>query len=107
MKELELQGIRELTVFETKKVKNIYAFVKLSSVFAQDNVSNFETSTDSYNLLSAGVGGTIDLFKKELTISIASTNITDKVYINHLSRLKADGIPNIGRNFSFSLNYAL
>ncbi len=67
----------------------------------------FETETDGYNLLSAGIGGTIEVFKKELEVTISANNITDEQFINHLSRLKSDGILNMGRNISFGLNYTL
>ncbi|WP_104733841.1 TonB-dependent receptor [Hanstruepera ponticola] len=93
--------------FDTKSMKSGYAFVKLQSTFSQNNVSNFETPTSSYNLLSAGIGSTIQLFKKDLFISITGTNLTDKNYISHLSRLKPDGIFNMGRNFSVGLTYNL
>ena len=84
-----------------------YGFIKVSSVFDQDNISSFETSTQGYNLLSAGIGGTIKLLKHQLEISISGTNLTNKNYINHLSRLKTDGISNMGRNLSFELTYKL
>jgi len=47
------------------------------------------------------------LFNNDLDISISANNLTDESYINHLSRLKPDAILNIGRNFSFGLNYTL
>ncbi|MGY0392395.1 TonB-dependent receptor [Bizionia sp. KMM 8389] len=90
-----------------KQNSNAYAFIKLKSVFNQTHVSEFETPTDGYNLLSAGFGGQFKLFKKDLSVSITGTNLTDKAYINHLSRLKSDGIYNIGRNFSVGLTYSL
>ena len=93
--------------FKNKSIENGYAFVKLSSVFNQNNISDFETSTDGYNLLSAGFGGMVKLFKNDLGISISGTNLTDKTYINHLSRLKPDGIFNMGRNFNIGLTYTL
>lgn len=93
--------------FDVKDMGNTYAFVKLNSVFNQGNVSAFETSTGGYNLLSAGIGGNLKLFKNDLAITIAGTNLTDKTYINHLSRLKPDGIFNMGRNFSLGLTYSL
>lgn len=88
-------------------LKNSYAFIKLSSVFEQNNFSDFETRTGSYNLLSVGFGGDIRIAKNTLTINISGTNLTNEVYINHLSRLKADGIPNIGRNFNIGISYTL
>lgn len=84
-----------------------YAFVTLKSTFAQKNVNLFETETDGYDLLSAGFGGKIKLFKNDLAISVSGTNLTDKEYINHLSRLKPEGIYNIGRNFNVGLTYYL
>lgn len=88
-------------------IKNSYAFIKLSTTFAQNNISNFETKTNNYNLLSLGFGGKINISKHIMTINIAGTNLTNKIYVNHLSRLKIDGIPNMGRNFNISIGYTL
>jgi iron complex outermembrane receptor protein len=93
--------------FTTNTIKKGYAFVKLKSTFKQTNISPFETNTDGYNLLSAGFGGTLKLFKNDLAITISGTNLTDKTYINHLSRFKTDNIFNIGRNINLGLSYAL
>ena len=93
--------------FDTKIIQKNYAFIKLKSTFAQKNTSNFETSSAAYNLLSAGFGGTVNLFNKELNVTIAATNITDKTYLHHLSRLKPDGIFNPGRNIMLGLTYSL
>ena len=84
-----------------------YAFITLKSVFEQQNVSQFETFTDGYDLLSAGFGGRVKVFKNDLAITVSGTNLTNKEYINHLSRLKPEGIFNIGRNFSVGLTYYL
>lgn len=84
-----------------------YVFIKLKSTFSQDNISDFETNTPGYNLLSAGFGGTIQLLKKDLNINISGNNLTDQKYINHLSRLKADNIYDIGRNISLGFTYNL
>ena len=84
-----------------------YTFIKLSTIFDQNNVSTFETSTFGYNLLSAGAGGKIKMFDRELSITISGNNLTDKEFINHLSRLKSEGIYNIGRNITVGLTYTL
>lgn len=84
-----------------------YSFIKINSTFEQNNISAFETSTKGYNLLSAGFGGNIKIFDHELSISISGNNLTDKEYINHLSRLKSDNIFNIGRNIMVGLIYTL
>lgn len=84
-----------------------YAFIKLNTNFDQNKVNQFETSTSGYSLLSAGTGGKIKVFGHELSISLSGNNLTDKKYINHLSRLKPDGIYNIGRNITVGLTYTL
>ena len=93
--------------FENPWMKQGYAFLTLRSTFNQNNISPFETTTDDFNLLSAGFGGNFNLFKNELSISVSGTNLTNKTYINHLSRLKPDGIFNMGRNINLGLTYNL
>lgn len=93
--------------FNTNSLKNVYSFIRLKTTFNQNNVSVFETQTPGYSLLSAGFGGSFTLFKNEATVTISGTNLTNKSYINHLSRLKPDGIFNIGRNINIGLSYNL
>lgn len=93
--------------FDKNWFKQGYAFIKLKSVFNQNNVSGFETNTEGFNLLSAGLGGNVVVFNNELNITISGNNLTNKTYINHLSRLKPDGIFNMGRNIIIGLNYNL
>ncbi|WP_338359813.1 TonB-dependent receptor [Yeosuana marina] len=93
--------------FDKSWIKNGYAFVSLKSTFAQNNTGAFETATSGYNLLSAGLGGSFKLFNKEALVSISGTNLTDKTYINHLSRFKTEGIYNMGRNITFGVTYKL
>lgn len=91
--------------FETKSIQKPYAFIRLNTNFKQSKVSGFETESPAYSLLSAGFGGGIALFKNELELRVAGNNLTNKTYINHLSRLKPEGIYNIGRNFNIGLTY--
>ncbi|PKQ45576.1 TonB-dependent receptor [Confluentibacter flavum] len=91
--------------FEKTWLKQGYAFLKLKSTFTQNNVGVFETDTAGYSLLSAGLGGTFSLFKNEATITLSGTNLTNVTYINHLSRLKPDGIFNMGRNINIGITY--
>ncbi len=93
--------------FENKWLKKAYSFIRLSSTFDQNNVSGFETSTKGYSLLSIGVGGELEMFNNPLFVRVSGNNLTDKNYINHLSRLKPDGLYNIGRNINFSLTYKM
>lgn len=84
-----------------------YAFVTLQTFFDQNKVADFETKTPRYNLFNVGVGGDLKIFNQKVGYSITGNNLFDKNYISHLSRLKADGIANIGRNISFNLNVPL
>lgn len=93
--------------FEENWIKKGYTFVKLKSTFKQNNVGDFETNTNGYNLLSAGFGGSFSVFKNELSVTLSGNNLTNKTYINHLSRLKPDGIFNIGRTINLGFTYSL
>ncbi|MAU16045.1 MAG: TonB-dependent receptor [Muricauda sp.] len=81
-----------------------FAFVTLQTFFDQNKVADFETPTARYNLFNVGVGGDIRIFNQKMNYSITGNNLFDKDYISHLSRLKADGIANIGRNIAVSLS---
>ena len=93
--------------FNTAWIKKGFAFVKLRSTFNQNKVSDFETETGDYNVLSAGFGGDFTVFNNTLSINVSGNNLSNKMYINHLSRLKPNVIYNIGRNISLGLTYTL
>ncbi|KIC03781.1 TonB-dependent receptor [Flavobacterium sp. JRM] len=84
-----------------------FATLNVSSTFNQDNVSGFETASKGYSLLNLGFGGTVKLGKTAFDVNINGNNLFDKKYIAHLSRLKTDGIPNIGRNVVLGVNFNL
>src|SRR5690606_15040533 len=91
------------------KIKNWldegYARLNVSTTFDQANVSEFETETGGYTLVGAGVGGRIKVGKSAFELSINGSNLLDKKYVAHLSRLKSDGIPNMGRNIVVGINF--
>ncbi len=86
-----------------KTRKKSFAFITLENTFDQKNVSNFETRTGGYSLLSAGIESSFQLQKVLLKLGLNGTNLTDKEYISHLSRFKPDGILNIGRSINVNL----
>ena len=45
--------------------------------------------------------------KANFDVSINANNMLNKSYISHLSRLKTDGIPNIGRNIVLGVSFLL
>jgi len=93
------------------KVKNWleagFATLNVSSTFNQANVSGFETASKGYTIVNLGVGGTVKLGKTAFDVNLNGNNLLDKKYIAHLSRLKTDGIPNIGRNIVLGVNFNL
>lgn len=88
-------------------LENGFATLTLSNVFEQDNVSSFETRTPGYSLVDLGFGGDVKLGKMKFTTNLSINNLFDKGYTNHLSRLKGDGIPNPGRNFTIGIDFKI
>lgn len=90
--------------FEDGKTrKKSSAFITLKNTFDQTNISDFETRTGGYSLLSAGVESSFKFDKLLLKVGLSGTNLTDKKYVAHLSRFKPEGIFNIGRSVNLSL----
>ena len=85
-------------------LKNSYVSVELENVFAQKRIDpEFEQETGAYTLVNASVGTTISMGALPLQVFASANNLFDKAYVNHLSRLKYEGILNAGRNFSFGI----
>ncbi|TRX23920.1 TonB-dependent receptor [Flavobacterium franklandianum] len=92
--------------FNTKKwLEGGYATLNVSTTLNQKNTSGFETKSNGYTLVNLGLGGKIKLGKTVFDINLNGNNLLNKSYIAHLSRLKTDGIPNIGRNIILGLNF--
>ena len=62
--------------------------VELESVFAQNRIDSFETVTRGYGLLSASLGTNIAVRKTDIHLHISGSNLLNKKYYDHLSRLK-------------------
>lgn len=86
-----------------KFIKSPFISFGVNTIFAQKNIDAYETPTLTYMLLNASVGAEIMLGKQPLQLTIGVTNLLDRKYFNHLSRLKQDGIYNMGRNIVVSL----
>ena len=92
------------TEFDSFKwFSNNYSFITVKTTGSQNKISDFETNTSGYSLVSAGFGGIIMIEKVPLDIRISGNNLFNKNYVSHLSRLKIDGIPNMGRNISIGI----
>ncbi len=88
-----------------KWLKNGFATFNVSETFNQNNVSGFETKSNGYTLVNFGIGGDIKFGKTAFNVNLNGNNLLNKNYIAHLSRLKTDGIPNIGRNIILGINF--
>ena len=88
-------------------LKKGFTSLFLNYTFAQNNLSEFETKTHDYLLVNFAIGSTIKMAKTEFRWNINANNLLDKNYVNHLSRLKTDGINNMGKNVILSLNFDL
>lgn len=81
---------------------DLFASVSLKTVFDQENTGIFETATSGYSLLGASFGTSYALPSAVLNLRVSGSNLLNKNYISHLSRLKPEGILNMGRNISIS-----
>lgn len=82
-----------------------FATLNVSTTFDQNHVSGFETRSGGYTLVNLAFGGTLKLGKTTVDLHLNGNNLLDRTYIAHLSRLKSDGIPNIGRNIVLGMNF--
>ncbi len=57
--------------------------------------------------MNLGFGGKVKWGKTAFNVNLNGNNLFDKKYIAHLSRLKNDGISNIGRNIVLGVNFNL
>ncbi len=96
------------TEFDIKEwLKNGYTNLTVTSTLSQTNIGLFETASDAYNLVSLGFGGDISLSDFKISTSFSINNLFDTEYIDHLSRLKSDGILNAGRNFVLGMSFEI
>ena len=98
-----LSNTLKLDLKNWKKLENSFISLTANTTFAQNFISDFETPTDLYVLLDVKIGTELKVGKQNLEISIGATNLLNKTYYNHLSRLKADGIYDMGRNLVVSV----
>ncbi len=84
-----------------------YIEPELQYVFKQSHPAQFETATPGYLLINIYSGIDIISGKGNWKLALACKNLTDKKYMDHLSRLKYYGLSNEGINFVFSVRKEL
>ncbi len=90
-----------------KYLKESFAVLNIAYTFNQNNPSQFETKSSDYTLLNLGFGGKVTLGKTAFDVNLNANNLLNKTYISHLSRLKNDGIPNMGRTIVLGINFTI
>lgn len=90
-----------------KSLTDSFIKIGLANVFSQDRFDEFETQTNGYTLLDAGIGTSLKVKNGKINLWITGQNLTNKLYYNHLSRYKLAGIYNPGRNVSFGVSIPL
>ena len=71
----------------------------------QSRVSTFEEETDGYSVLNLSGNYKTEFMTNDLNLFWRISNVFDKEYYDHLSRLKTAGIEEMGRNISVGLKY--
>ena len=71
----------------------------------QSRVSMFEEETDGYSVLNLSGNFKTEFMNNDLNLFWRISNVFDKEYYDHLSRLKTAGIEEMGRNISVGLKY--
>jgi len=100
---LKLNSSLRLSTSFSGKIPTAFAEPEIQYVFPQQQAAQFETNTADYVLLNLATGLTIVAPKGNWTLGLAGKNLTNKKYMDHLSRLKYYGLYNQGINFVLSI----
>ena len=90
-----------------KGLEDSFIKIGLTNVFKQNRFDSFETQTNGYTLIDAGIGTSLKTKNGKINVWITGQNLGNKLYYNHLSRNKSVGIYNVGRNVSFGITIPL
>ena len=73
---------------------------------SQNDVADYETTTESYSLVEISGSYILNMVNNDLNLFWAVSNLFDKEYVDHLSRLKNLNLHDVGRNISVGLKYS-
>jgi iron complex outermembrane receptor protein len=86
---------------------NNYFRVGVLSVLAQNHPAVNELSTPGYNLLDAGIGSTVMIWKHPVQVMLAGNNLLNTKYYDHLSRLRIYGVYGMGTDIFLDVRIPL
>jgi len=96
--------------YEIRAQKETMAFlihpniwVSALTALKQNNASPYETESDGYTIVNAGINTEIKLSNQLMNIGLSINNIFDMKYFEHLSTLKSLNYYNQGRNISINI----
>ena len=91
-------------LFSTKSDQNLSGNLRLTRGFRQNRISEFETITPGYFLTDIYGSYSFNAFKSSHRLIFQLSNLFDKTYYNHLSKLKLI-MPESGRSISLQYRY--
>ncbi|MDQ3535958.1 MAG: TonB-dependent receptor [Bacteroidota bacterium] len=86
---------------KSKKVSNLHIGLLAQSFADQNMVDRNEKRTGGYTLFNFESGFDINILNIPFHFVFTVQNVTNKVYLNHLSRYRLINLPEQGRNFTF------
>ena len=93
---------------EYKNFKNLFFRIGTVTAFNQNKVGVNEQNTPGYTLLNASFGVSRDIWiMKNIDFTFAVNNALDKIYMDHLSRLRPFGVSNQGINMVLNIKIPL
>ncbi|GAA4444575.1 TonB-dependent receptor [Ravibacter arvi] len=79
--------------------------VNLRNVGTQNRTDRNERPTGGYHLLGASVGTIFKIGKLSGNLNATARNLTNQLYMNHLSRYRLLNLPEPAQNYSVSLSF--
>ena len=89
----------------TRYLKDCFTVLNMAFTLPQSNPGQFETQSADNTLINLGIGCKVTVMKMAFDVNLNGNNLLNKTYISHLSRLKPDGIPNMGRNIVVGVTF--
>lgn len=85
--------------------KSTNTFLQLRMVDRQDLPGLNEEVTSMYALLNAGINHEFTIQKQKMVVGLTGNNLLNRVYVDHMSILRAFNIPHAGRNIMINAQY--